>query len=175
MREAAVAVIIITDAAPEVLVLKRRYHPDDPWSGHYSFPGGRQGREDRTLLDTCLRETYEECGIQLSGQHVLRQYPSRPAGNHLGLSIPVTSFLFELPDRPSVTLQTSEISAHEWLPVDYAADFSNIIQQPMSSRYPERLYPCLPAKYGVVWGFTLETLALVIKDHFSSAPESMSP
>jgi 8-oxo-dGTP pyrophosphatase MutT (NUDIX family) len=165
--EAAVATIITREAATEVLVLKRKANPKDPWSGHYAFPGGRRDEGDTTLLATCIRETYEECGILLSADHLIKQYPTRKAGNHLNQPIPVTTYLFELPEQPAVRLQATEISCHEWLGLDYIADASNIIRRPMSPRCPEVLFPCIPATAGFIWGFTYETLMLVIADRYA--------
>jgi len=165
--EAAVATIITREPAPEVLVLKRNANPRDPWSGHYAFPGGRRDDDDTSLLATCIRETYEECGIQLSSDLLVKQYPVRHAGNHLNQPIPVTTYLFELPKQPAIRLQTTEISCHEWLDLDYVADASNIIRRPMSPRCPDVLFPCIPATAGFIWGFTYETLMLVIADRYT--------
>ncbi len=165
--EAAVATIISYEPNPEVLVLKRKANPRDPWSGHYAFPGGRRDNCDPSLLATCIRETYEECGIQLSTNNLVKQYPTRKAGNHLNQSIPVTTYLFELTEQPSIRLQHSEISSHEWLELEYVADQSNIIKRPMSPRCPDVLFPCIPALQGFVWGFTYETLMMVIADRYN--------
>ena len=148
--EAAVATIITAEPVPEVLVLKRKTNPHDPWSGHYAFPGGRREEYDPSLLATCIRETYEECGIQLSADNLIKQYPIRKAGNHLNQPVPVTTFLFELTARPAIRLQTDEISCHEWLEIEYVADQANIIKRPMSPRCPEVLFPCIPATEGFV-------------------------
>lgn len=166
-KEAAVATIISFDPEPEVLVLKRNANPRDPWSGHYSFPGGRREDTDPSLLATCIRETYEECGIQLSTEHLVKQYPVRQAGNHLNQPIPVTTYLFELPEPPAIRLQQSEISCHEWLDLEYVADSANIIKRPMSPRCPDVLFSCIPVSEGFIWGFTFEMLMLVIADWYA--------
>ncbi|MBM9614358.1 CoA pyrophosphatase [Desulfobulbus rhabdoformis] len=166
-KEAAVATIISCAPEPEVLVLKRKSNPRDPWSGHYSFPGGRRDNGDPSLLATCIRETYEECGIKLSTDNLIKQYPIRQAGNHLNQPVPVTTYLFELPEVPPIQLQQSEISCHEWLELDYVSDSANIIKRPMSPRCPEVLFPCIPATEGYIWGFTYETLMMVIADRYS--------
>jgi len=168
VREAAVATIITTEYNPKVLVLKRTSNPSDPWSGQYAFPGGRKDAEDRTLLDTCLRETYEECGISLASHTLIKQYPVRHAGSYLTKPTPVTTYLFELKEQPVIQLQQEEISGHEWLELGYVSDQANIVKRPMSPRCPDRLFPCLPASQGVVWGFTFETLMMVIADRYRS-------
>ncbi len=167
IKEAAVATIISHDPVTEVLLLKRKANPRDPWSGHYAFPGGRRDQNDASLLDTCLRETYEECGIHLSEDALVKQYPVRKAGNYLNKPVPVTTFLFELPRHPDIRLQTSEISCHEWLDLEYVADRTNTIKRAMSPRCPDVLFPCIPATAGYVWGFTYEMLMMVIADRYN--------
>lgn len=70
-REASVLVpLLMREGAPHVLFTKRpttlRRH-----AGQYSFPGGMRDAEDPTDLQTALRETREELGIDVSGVRVL--------------------------------------------------------------------------------------------------------
>jgi len=68
LREAAVAAVLHgTDrGGPQLLFIERATVPGDPWSGHLAFPGGRREAQDPTLLDTAVRETWEELGLDLS-------------------------------------------------------------------------------------------------------------
>lgn len=71
LREAAVLVpLVLRDERPHVLFTKRpttlRHH-----AGQYSFPGGSRDPEDPTPLQTALRETREELGIDVTGVRVL--------------------------------------------------------------------------------------------------------
>jgi 8-oxo-dGTP pyrophosphatase MutT (NUDIX family) len=66
-QKAAVAVVLREGEGrqPEVLFIKRAYHPADPWSGHMAFPGGRVDSSDATIRSAAERETLEEVGLSL--------------------------------------------------------------------------------------------------------------
>ena len=65
-RESAVAIVVRFVPNAEVLLMKRAEAPDDKWSGHMSFPGGRRERHDTDLSATATRETLEEVGLDLT-------------------------------------------------------------------------------------------------------------
>lgn len=65
-RRAAVATVLrAREREVEVLLIRRAERPNDPWSGQMAFPGGKHEPDDRTLLDTAVRETREELGVGL--------------------------------------------------------------------------------------------------------------
>ena len=41
-------------------------------------------------------------------------------------------------------------------------------------RCPDVLFPCLPATDGFVWGFTYETLMMVIADRYDALPRTIT-
>ncbi|MEX2683522.1 MAG: CoA pyrophosphatase [Candidatus Sigynarchaeota archaeon] len=47
----------------DLVLFKRTKNANDRHSGEISFPGGRHGTRDRTLVDTAVRECEEELGI----------------------------------------------------------------------------------------------------------------
>jgi 8-oxo-dGTP pyrophosphatase MutT (NUDIX family) len=61
-KRAAVFILLTPRAEPTVLMI-RRAHRGDPWSGHMAFPGGRVEPGDADALAAAYRETYEEVGI----------------------------------------------------------------------------------------------------------------
>ncbi|HYP45789.1 MAG TPA: CoA pyrophosphatase [Propionibacteriaceae bacterium] len=75
-RRAAVLVLISSGAdGPEILFVERaatmRTH-----AGQIALPGGAADREDRTLVDTALREAYEEVGVEPGSVVVLGTLPA---------------------------------------------------------------------------------------------------
>ena len=64
--EAAVAIVRTRGPDSTILLMRRAEREDDAWSGHWSFPGGRRDESDVDLLQTALRELWEECGIRLT-------------------------------------------------------------------------------------------------------------
>jgi 8-oxo-dGTP pyrophosphatase MutT (NUDIX family) len=118
-KRAAVAVVLREGAVGrEVLLIRRAEHPDDPWSGHMAFPGGREEPVDADLLATAVRETLEEIGLDLRvAGRPLGRLPALPAmarGRPIGMTI--VPYVFELVE--DVELRYSdEIAEAVWTPL----------------------------------------------------------
>jgi 8-oxo-dGTP pyrophosphatase MutT (NUDIX family) len=105
-RRAAVALILRNSTlGPELLFIRRAEHPNDPWSGHMAFPGGREEPSDESLLQTAIRETREELALDLetSARLIgrLDELPAVARGKRTGLMI--TPYVFELLEGVPVT------------------------------------------------------------------------
>lgn len=61
--ECRAAVVVVVSRNGRILVIKRKERPNDPWSGHIAFPGGRREGSE-TCDETALRECIEEVGIK---------------------------------------------------------------------------------------------------------------
>src|SRR5215472_8046710 len=92
--EAAVAIVRAGSPEESVLLIRRAHREGDPWSGHWSFPGGRRDPEDPDLLHTALRELQEECGVSLGLEHLERALSPMHAGRRAGPLVLVAPFLF---------------------------------------------------------------------------------
>jgi 8-oxo-dGTP pyrophosphatase MutT (NUDIX family) len=123
-RPAAVMVCLEDE---HVLLLRRALSPDDPWSGHVSFPGGRYDPGDRGLLGTALRETLEEVGFAPEDHgHVvgaLGEYAGRGRGIS---SIRIAAFVAALDERPELQLSDEVADAH-WVALDALVPDSAVI------------------------------------------------
>jgi 8-oxo-dGTP pyrophosphatase MutT (NUDIX family) len=159
--QAAVAIILAHQPIKSVLLLRRNHHPQDPWSGHFSFPGGRKDRKDGSLLDTCLRETYEESGILLSPDSLKSTLPPTIAGHRTKTAILVQPFLFHLSTRPAVTINNGEIQSSCWLDVLL---FQQLDLHVEAEVLPQLFLPVFPLDDYYVWGFTYRLLQKILEE-----------
>lgn len=75
-------------------------------SGQLSFPGGKLEEQDANLLDTAIRETFEEVGVQIAADHVV--------GRLSELYIPPSHFIVQpyvavLEEEPEFIPQSDEV------------------------------------------------------------------
>lgn len=156
---AAVAIIHCPHPEESYLILRRAARPQDPWSGHFSFPGGRREEHDIDLLSTCIRETLEETGILLTRNYLQRRLGLEIAGHYVRKPVVVQPFLFSLPARLPLTLAADEIQAAVWLAADRFRDLSQHLNVEL---VPGRLFPAYPIKDYYLWGFTYRLLRTIL-------------
>jgi 8-oxo-dGTP pyrophosphatase MutT (NUDIX family) len=94
--EAAVALVRARSPRESILLIRRTERVNDPWSGHWSLPGGRREPEDRDLLHTALRELAEECSILLTPEQLEAALPATSLGRLLGPRMLVAPFVFSI-------------------------------------------------------------------------------
>ncbi|MGB3212228.1 MAG: NUDIX domain-containing protein [Desulforhopalus sp.] len=156
------AVAIIRSSAPHdsFLILRRVTHPGDPWSGHFSFPGGRKEKEDQNLLATCIRETREETGIILHPHQLQQSLPLEPAGLNLRQPLWVEPFLFTIDNHPPLTLGRQEIQSALWVKSEL---FQKIELHQKIEMVPGRIFPAYPLDDYYLWGFTYRLLRAILQ------------
>jgi 8-oxo-dGTP pyrophosphatase MutT (NUDIX family) len=117
---AAVAVIIDTRRDNDsILLMMRQDRVGDPWSGQIAFPGGHRSPNDRTLMETAIREVSEEMGIDLHHHIVLGVLPLEYSQTR---RVRVAPFVFRLNSDVTVRLN-DEVAESFWVPLE---DFSKI-------------------------------------------------
>lgn len=123
--EAAVAAVLRTRPAVELLFIRRAEHPLDPWSGHMALPGGRIDPGDRTPLDAARRETLEEVAADLAREAELLgelsplQVPARTGRTGMRIH----PFVFELrrDDNGAGLWPNHEVEELVWIPLGFLA------------------------------------------------------
>lgn len=108
-RHAAVAVVLTDDL--HLLFMRRAEHPGDPWSGHVAFPGGHCEPIDRTSLDTAIRETREELGLDLTHAEVLGTLEDVRTASHEP-QLTIRPWVLHLPVLPVIRPNHEVASVH---------------------------------------------------------------
>jgi len=153
MPDAAVA--IVETRAGSVLLIRRAERAEDPWSGHWSFPGGRSEPQDATPLATALRELEEECGIRLAPDHLEAAFQPTLARRRTGPYVLVAPFLLRVDRELPTVLDPHEAAEARWIPLDLLRDPARHALRPVPGVAPHRLFPGIDLGDAVpLWGFT---------------------
>jgi 8-oxo-dGTP pyrophosphatase MutT (NUDIX family) len=122
--------------------------------GQISFPGGARHDEDTDLLDTALRETFEEVGVAPEDVEVLgRLDQSRTITNYV-----ITPFLGLIPYPYPFVKNPFEVEQLIEVPLSYILDDANLVDDEVDfdgTRLVAEQY-----RYNgiVIWGATLRIL-----------------
>ncbi|MCU4975124.1 CoA pyrophosphatase [Halobacteria archaeon AArc-m2/3/4] len=122
------APIVERDGDHYLLVTKRAEHLGEH-PGQMSFPGGGAERQDETILDTALREAYEEIGLEHEEVDVVGQLDDIRTVTEYA----VTPFVARIPDREYVP-DEQEVAEIVCLPVSGLLD-------PENYEYDRRSHP----------------------------------
>ena len=163
--EAAVAVIIDPSRlGTMILLIRRSERTGDPWSGQIAFPGGFKGTDDRTLLETAIREANEEVGIALEQHTVLGVLPFMYAR---GRRVRVATYVFQL--QKTVQVHSGfEVADIFWVPV------SDLARSPMirsEVRVEEGKLTVYSYSYrgNLIWGLTFRIINTLLGKTSESA------
>jgi 8-oxo-dGTP pyrophosphatase MutT (NUDIX family) len=155
---ASVALIFWPDIQgnPELLMIQRAEREGDPWSGHMAFPGGHFESEDANLVQTAIRETAEEIGLEL------------PTSSFLGVlselqpvsrkhAVYVTPCLFQLSTTPEFFL-SPEVAAVHAFPLARFMAMEGRSSFPYSWNGVVYDMPCINLDGTRIWGLSLRMI-----------------
>lgn len=136
------------------VLLNRRTDRVEHHKGEISFPGGAQDLEDATILDTALREAYEEMGVNREDVEILCRLDQVSTRSRFA----ITPFVGTIP--PSYPFQASGIEVAEVLEVPLPvlldpANWREMVRAGENGGSREYAYA-----YGehVIWGATARIL-----------------
>jgi len=144
----------------EILFIRRAERPLDPWSGHMAFPGGRREAHDRSVLETAIRETREEVGLDL-GAHgtLLYRLPDvRATARGRIQDLTVAPFVFALAGSEANLVSNVEVAETLWTPLEPLARGENASTFEYAYDDVSVTLPCLRVGDRVVWGLTWRML-----------------
>lgn len=156
LRESAVLVPLYRDAGGELqLVLVRRVRRG-VHGGQLAFPGGMVESQDRSRLDTALREAEEEIGLVAAAVEVLGELP---IVDTVTTGYRISPFLarIERPDR--WRRQASEIDEILEVPVaDFGPDTHAETLEDFPAWSEPRRFPCYRVGPHALWGASYRIL-----------------
>lgn len=159
-RFAVVSVIVTQPPQPEILFIRRKINPQDPWSGQIGLPGGKR-EKDETHFQTAIRETQEEVGLTLNeinykGQ--LDDIQSRSQVVHTPFYI--RPLVFEVPQKiEDLLIDPEEVDAYFWISLDEILSSKNQTNYIYNLQNKTYQLPAvqLPTK-DLMWGLTYKIL-----------------
>lgn len=158
---AAVAMLLReTHEGPEVFFIRRAEHPRDPWSGHMAFPGGRQHAEDPTLLDTAIRETQEEVGLDLraEAEHIGQLDDLQAIARGKPQETVIRPFVFEVHRDVPILADEREVAEALWTPLSPLYLGQVDTTRPYQWHGTQIDFPAYDVDGRVVWGLTYQML-----------------
>ena len=155
---ASVAVIIDPkNRGGSLLFIKRTERSGDPWSGQIGFPGGHISPSDGGLLQTAVRETWEEVGVDLKQHELLGAMPMVVTRSR---RVQVAPFVFTLKSAVSVQINR-EVAESFWV------SFSELVRLEVQRRTVHVQEGALEVDaydYSgqVIWGLTFRIINLLL-------------
>ncbi len=133
-----------------LLILRKSY--EGVHSNQVSFPGGKEEKQDKDLLATALRETYEEVGIEPEQVQVIRSVSQVyiPPSN-----FEVTPYVGIYRKTHPFVLQQDEVAKIIEVPLPDFMDDAKLITQSLSTSYAKNIeVPAFNLNGYTVWGAT---------------------
>jgi len=139
---------------PEILLIVRREHDGDPWSGQVALPGGKAHAGEKAQ-EAAAREVWEEVGLDLRKcASVLGCLPTRAPANRPEMAVVPFVAVMEQPLTPPYLGE--EIAAAVWAPLP--ALLGNAATARRRIRDQERSFPAFAYRELLVWGLTYQIL-----------------
>ena len=156
VRRAAVALALRgnENGSPELLFIKRAEYPGDPWSGQIAFPGGREEPGDRSLLETAVRETREETGIDLEREGKILGALDDLRPQTIRLPAVVVRPFVAVVARDEPLLLSAEAALAFWIPLDALSIEDAWRDTPVFARGIQTNRRAFHHDGHVVWGMT---------------------
>ncbi len=150
LRPAAVLAPIIMRPQGWTMLFTQRAEETPAHPGQISFPGGRVQASDQGPLDTALRETFEEIGLERARIEALGAFDRYETGTGYRIT-PVVGLIapgFEL------KLDPREVASVFEAPLSFLFDPANHERREGEWRGIKRTYYAMPYEGHFIWGAT---------------------
>lgn len=159
LRPAAVLVPIIERSEGTTVLLTQRTEHLNHHAGQISFPGGRVEPEDTDAVDTALRETEEEIGLDRTFVEVVGQLDIYETVTGFSIT-PVVGFVNT---EFSLSIDGGEVSEAFEIPLDFILNPINHQRHSREFAGARRHYYAMPYQERYIWGATAGMLVNLSK------------
>ena len=162
-RKASVLIPLVRqDDTWHIVFIRRAESDKDRHSGQVAFVGGKAEAHDKSEIDTALRETYEEIGVEPADVKILGEL-----GSHYSVSrFEITPVVGKIPWPYKLSLDSAEVSHTFTLPLSWLADDNNY---EIRNRTPPESDQPVPIIYfekfagELLWGASAKMMLSLIK------------
>ncbi len=166
--EGSVLILLYADCGKIYLPLMRRPVYDGAHSGQISFPGGKMEKSDNDLVDTALREAYEEVGIKKEDVKILGTLSTIYIAASNFNVLPVVAYADA---RPSFLINQYEVEEIIETELLHLLDAVNIKYKEMIIGEYTLQSPYYDVQGHVVWGAT----AMMISEFLTILADAIVP
>lgn len=156
IRNQAAVLIAITEEAngQEYVLLTERAKHLSIHSGEVAFPGGKWEEEDSSLLDTALRESHEEVGLEPSRVNIIDQLPI----SYTRHGISVTPYVGRVASSEGLVCNDGELQSLFWVPIDFLIQDIRQRTDIFTVEGSEYWSPVYDWMGYTIWGFTARVM-----------------
>lgn len=158
LRCAAVLLPLLWKRGEWHVAVTQRTNSVEHHRGQISFPGGACEEQDNDLLDTALRETYEEIGVPPEAVEILGTLDDFPTITHFV----VTPFVGVIPHPFAYRINEAEVEAVVEVPLSFLLEPTHVRME--QREHEGQVYDVLFWDYQegdrtyTIWGATARTL-----------------
>jgi 8-oxo-dGTP pyrophosphatase MutT (NUDIX family) len=167
---AGVMLLVYPKDGEYCILLNKRTDTVEHHKGEISFPGGSQDEEDRTLLETALRETEEEMGIRSQDIEVLGELDDVTTNSRFCMSPYVGTIPASYDFRPSA-IEVAEVLE---VPISSLVDLKNVRDEARIVDGRLEHSPTYAHRDHLVYGATARVIARFV-ELLDSAPDKEAP
>ena len=152
--EASVLIPILTFKKDLEILLTKRSNNLKNHPGQIAFPGGKKDQIDNSPIETALRETQEEVGLNPKNVEIIASLPSHKTAT----GFVIKPYLGLINQPFSETLRQGEVDEIFTVPYEYILNEKNFSIQTRKWNGSQRSYYVVPYGPYYVWGATARIL-----------------
>ena len=152
--EASVLIPILTFKKDLEILLTKRSNSLKNHPGQIAFPGGKKDQIDSSPIETALRETQEEVGLNPENVEIIASLPSHKTAT----GFVIKPYLGLINQPFSETLRQGEVDEIFTVPYEYILNEENFSIQTRKWNGSQRSYYVVPYGPYYIWGATARIL-----------------